>query len=154
MTSTERRRVLAGIAGAVLFITSSQGRTVETNPVKVTLSVNVAGPRNVVAEVTYANVSRRDLWILKEPPGFYLSLDGREIRYVGPMVKRAPYTLDDYERLTPGQLARRSKRIEDDFAFVAGTHVYELRMAGGYYDPVTEENFEAPLVRAGFTLAR
>ena len=126
----------------------------EPTPVKISLAVTVGGPRDVVADVTFLNVSPRDLWILKEPPRLHLALDGREVDYIGPMVKRPAYTLDDYERLAPGRATQRHKQIADDFEFVAGTHVYELRTAGGYYDPVSKADFAAPAVRATFTLTR
>lgn len=149
-----RRRAWLGAVGAILLTTPLQGRTVEPNPVKISLAVTVRGPHDVAADVTFANVSLRDLWILKEPPGFYLSLDGREVDFIGPMAKRRAPTLDDYERLAPGRSTQRHAQIAEDFAFVAGTHLYELRTAGGYYDPVSKANFEAPAVREKFTLTR
>ena len=149
-----RRRAWQAVFGAIILTTPLQGRTVEPTPVKISLAVTAGGPRDVAADVTFRNVSMRDLWILKAPPGFHLSLDGREVDYIGPMVKRPAYTLDDYERLAPGHATQRHKQIADDFEFVAGTHVYELRTAGGYYDPVSKANFAAPSVRATFTLAR
>ncbi len=132
----------------------TQGRTVEANPIKITMTVTAASARDVTVRFNLANVSLRDLWILKEPPGVYLSLDGKDLPDLGPMAKRKPYTLDDYERVPPGHSTERTDQIAERFAFAPGTHTYLLRTAGGYYDPVTKLNVDAPPVEARFELTR
>lgn len=149
-----RARLRALGAFALVLVLPTQGATVEANPIKITMTVAPTNARDITVHFKLANVSLRDLWILKEPPGVYLSLDGKDLPDRGPMVKRKPYTLDDYERVPPGHAAERSDQIADRFAFAPGTHVYLLRTAGGYYDPVTKLNVEAPPVEVRFELSR
>lgn len=57
---------------------------------------------------------------------------GKEVDYIGPMVKRGPYTKADYLAVKPG--ARRSNSIDitGSYDFRPGAHSYTLRYAGSY----------------------
>ena len=57
---------------------------------------------------------------------------GNEVDYIGPMVKRGPYTTADYLAVKPG--ARRSNSIDitRSYDFKAGAHTYTLAYSGSY----------------------
>ncbi|SHG44066.1 hypothetical protein [Massilia sp. CF038] len=53
-----------------------------------------------------------------------------EIDYIGPMVKRGPYTKDDYLKVLPGAKLSHSMDITRSYAFKPGTHTYQLSYGG------------------------
>jgi hypothetical protein len=63
---------------------------------------------------------------------FELSSGGFKIDYIGPMVKRGPFTQDDYLPLKPGARHTHTIDITRSYAFLPGAHTYELRYNGAY----------------------
>ncbi len=127
----------------------SQGNIVDSLPLKKTLTVSVL-EEAVIAEAEFENVSTGLAYVLQDPVNFFLYQNGREIKSVGPMMSRREYTIDDYELLKPGQKTVRKSNIEKKFAFELGRKEYELRMFGGYMDPQTRIQINAPEIRCKF----
>jgi len=57
---------------------------------------------------------------------------GAEVDYIGPMVKRGPYTAADYLPLAPGASHRHTIDITASYAFKPGTHRYQLAYGASY----------------------
>lgn len=57
---------------------------------------------------------------------FEITSEGQDIPYVGIMVKRAPYTREDFVALQPGQELVRRTRIDQAYEFLQGEHEYEI----------------------------
>jgi hypothetical protein len=55
---------------------------------------------------------------------------GKEVDYIGPMVKRGPYGPDDYLLVKPRSRHTSQIDITRAFAFLPGTHTYQLRHEG------------------------
>lgn len=60
------------------------------------------------------------------PHEFFVTSDGKEIGYIGPMIKRSPYARDDFRWLQPGEKVERNLSIENLFKFLPGTHKYNI----------------------------
>jgi hypothetical protein len=71
---------------------------------------------------------------------------GAEIDYIGPMVKRGPYTRDDFIQVLPG--ARRSNSIDitRSYDFKPGTHTYVLSYGGHYLASLAK--LDVPVMQA------
>lgn len=94
----------------------------------------------VVVEVSVENDSGKLLYVPKavfqDKELFARTFDisvqpgGAEVDYIGPMVKRGPYTKADFVAVKPG--ATRSNKIDitHSFAFKPGTHSYRLAYTG------------------------
>ncbi|MES2319281.1 MAG: hypothetical protein V4631_17520 [Pseudomonadota bacterium] len=78
---------------------------------------------------------------------------GAEVDYIGPMVKRGPYTKADYVAVKPG--ATRSNKIDitRSYAFKPGTHVYQLAYAGNYLADVAMLDAGKPAAAAPVTFS-
>lgn len=62
---------------------------------------------------------------------FTITLEkGGEIDYIGPMVKRGPWTADDFLTVAPGKKRSNTIDITRSYDFKPGTHSYVLRYAG------------------------
>jgi len=57
---------------------------------------------------------------------------GAEIAYIGPMVKRGPYTRADYLAVKPGAKRSNSIDITRSYDFKPGSHIYTLAYSGAY----------------------
>jgi hypothetical protein len=57
---------------------------------------------------------------------------GAEIAYIGPMVKRGPYTKADFLPVKPGAKRSNSIDITRSYDFKPGSHAYTLAYAGNY----------------------
>jgi hypothetical protein len=79
-------------------------------------------PREVAAEDELTG--RR--FALREAQG------GKEVAYIGPMVKRGPYTAGDYLAVAPHTTLVNTIDIGRAYAFAEGSHSYEIRYAGPY----------------------
>ncbi len=55
---------------------------------------------------------------------------GAEVDYVGPMVKRGPWTAADFVKVAPGKKMSNTIDITRSYDFKPGTHTYVLRYAG------------------------
>ena len=122
-----------------------------------------AGNGKVVVDVTLDNGSARPVYVpkavyqdkelfgrtftLKELPG------GQEVDYIGPMVKRGPYTKADYLAVKPG--AKRSNKIDitHSYAFKPGTHTYQLSYEGSYLGDLARLDAGVPVPAAPVTFS-
>jgi len=57
---------------------------------------------------------------------------GKEVDYIGPMVKRGPYTKADYLAVKPGGKRSNSIDITRSYDFKPGAHTYTLSYSGNY----------------------
>lgn len=55
---------------------------------------------------------------------------GAEVQYIGPMVKRGPYTRDDFLTVKPGGKVSNTIDITRSYDFKPGTHKYTVMYAG------------------------
>lgn len=123
---------LAGAAGVVeAEVTAVRHRVeVETGAGKVMVRLAIENhgdtPVWVPREVADSDelIGRR--FALRAFPG------GAELAYVGPMVKRAAYTADDYLAVAPHTVHVNTIDISRAYAFTPGRHDYEIRYAGPY----------------------
>lgn len=60
------------------------------------------------------------------PHEFFVTSDGKEVEYIGPMIKRSPYARGDFRWLQPGEKVERNLSIEKLFNFLPGTHKYKI----------------------------
>lgn len=152
---SERRRLL--IVAGTLVLTSAPATAalaMAPNPISVALEVAFPAPGDVMAKVTYRNVSQMDVWLLRDMPNLFLRVGGKDVRDVGPSEKREPYGPDDFERVPPGQQVTRTADITRKFAYLAGRHTYELWTGSGYRDPKTGEKWSGTGVTASFEFER
>lgn len=56
---------------------------------------------------------------------------GAEVQYIGPMVKRGPFTRDDYLAVKPGAKVSNTIDITRSYDFKKGPHKYTVSYAGG-----------------------
>ncbi len=77
---------------------------------------------------------------------------GAEVDYIGPMVKRAPYTRDDYLSVKPGTRRSNSIDITRSFDFKPGRS-YKVAYAGTYLHDLArlDAGASAPSAAATFT---
>lgn len=55
---------------------------------------------------------------------------GAEVQYIGPMVKRGPYTRDDFLTVKPGGKISNTIDITRSYDFKPGTHKYKVSYPG------------------------
>jgi len=117
--------------------------------VLVTLSVDNAGPAPV--HVPVALYQDKELF----GPAFTITTDlGAMIDYVGPMVKRGPWTAADFLTVAPGEKRSNIIDITPSYAFFGGAHAYLLQYAGKVFADLRDLNDEGvsgPLPVAHFT---
>ncbi|WP_296949202.1 hypothetical protein [uncultured Massilia sp.] len=103
------------------------------------LSVDASHDK-VLATLRFENRGERRVWLpnaaaadtrltnrlfeLREHPG------GAEVAYLGPMVKRLPFTAADYVELAPHSAHTHTIDITRYYAFKPGQHTYEIRWNG------------------------
>ncbi len=79
---------------------------------------------------------------------------GAEVDYIGPMVKRGPFTKDDFMAVKPGKKHSNSIDITRSYDFKP-KHTYQLSYTGGYLaDPAKVEAMTAavaPMPAVTFT---
>ena len=56
---------------------------------------------------------------------------GAEVPYIGPMVKRGPFTRDDYLAVKPGAKVSNTIDITRSYDFRKGMHTYTVSYGGG-----------------------
>jgi hypothetical protein len=78
---------------------------------------------------------------------------GAEVDYIGPMVKRGPYTRADYLVLKPGARLSHAIDITGSYDFKPGKHNYQLAYAGSYVGDIAhlDAGSEAPVAPVTFT---
>lgn len=76
-----------------------------------------------------------------------------EIDYTGPMVKRGPYTKDDYVAVKPGAKLSNTIDITRSYAFMKGTHRYELTYSGSMLPSLDKVDEATPVTVAPATFS-
>ncbi len=122
-------------------------------PVKKSLTIIHEGRNALSAKVTFSNVADFDIFVLNEEPFLFIKRGGQEIQEVGPSDKRKAYTIDDYERVSPGLSVERSKEISTLFDWKSGTHTYVASISGNYSDPVTHRSWQGSAIETSFSLS-
>ena len=95
--------------------------------VVVTLTLeNASGKSVFVSKAVYedAQIFRREFAITD-------AATGAEVDYIGPMVKRGPFTRDDFIAVKPGKKRSHGIDITHSYDFKP-KHTYQLVYAGGY----------------------
>jgi hypothetical protein len=59
-------------------------------------------------------------------PEFAVRSEGKQIRYIGPEVKRLPYTRENFVEFKPGDTSAWTAQIARDYDFLPGRHEYEV----------------------------
>ena len=101
----------------------------------------------IIVNFTLHNLTNEDLWVLRwytplegiKGKIFRVSCDGHEIPYIGPMVKRAQPTMNDYVHIDP----RRSVSHEVDLSSVYDLPLYQqcvVQFSGKIYDFVASSD--------------
>ncbi len=117
-----------------------------------------AGAGKVVVKLTADNASARPVYV---PKAVYEDDEifrrefsikdvatGTEVDYIGPMVKRGPFTKDDFKVVKPGKKLSNSIDITRSYDFKP-KRTYQLSYAGGYLgDPAKVEAMTAAAVPA------
>lgn len=76
---------------------------------------------------------------------------GAEVAYIGPMVKRGPYTKADFVAVKPGAKRSNSIDITRSYDFKPGTHTYTLAYAGNYLGKLARLDAASPVAVAPVT---
>lgn len=103
------------------------------DPVEVTLAVQVHRT-TVAVHLQIKNRGNHPVLIEQINPNFPSPLphefevtsDDKEIAYIGPMIKRIPYSRDDFRWLQPSAEIVRNLNIGDLFNFLPGHHEYKI----------------------------
>ena len=108
---------------------------------------NASGKPVFVPKAVYAakQIMRRE-FVVKDMPG------GTEVDYTGPMVKRGPFTKDDFVPLKPGQKLSHSIDITASYAFKPG-HTYQIAYEGGYLADAAKVETVTPSAPAPVTFS-
>ncbi|MBC3930224.1 hypothetical protein [Undibacterium curvum] len=124
-------------------VTSSKITKVEdANSVQVTQSVEVA-ENSIIVTIHYENVSNEPILIMEgvwgiavrgrpkqiyslAEPEFVVKVDGVQLDYIGPMVKRYAFTKALFVMFQPKEQSTVFLQIADSFRFLSGKHEYEI----------------------------
>lgn len=118
----------------------------DANAVEVTQTVN-ASPVSIVVTLRMKNTHDMPVlveninWDESDPlrREFAITSDGKEISYTGIMMKRAPYTREDFILLKPNEETIRTTRIDQTYAFLPGDREYQIVHWHLRYDERTGE---------------
>jgi hypothetical protein len=119
-------------------------------PIRKTIEISRPIAGQLVVVVRFENVSNFDVFVLKNPPPLFVTSGTMDLDEIGRSEKRRPYTLADYERVSPTHTAERTREISSTFAWLPGTHTYEVSISGNYEDPSDHRRWESPRVAARF----
>jgi uncharacterized lipoprotein YajG len=134
-----RRTILCAALGAVLVAgCADKPRKEETMNLHASLSVDAQHDK-VLVTVRFENRSERRVWLPRAVAAderltgrlFELSAqDGTDVAYLGPMVKRLPFTAADYVEQAPHSAHAHTIDITRYYAFAPGRHEYKIRWWG------------------------
>lgn len=86
---------------------------------------------------------------------FRIECDGKEIAYIGTMAKRRAPTREDFLLIPPGGEIHGSADITDLYAFLPGTHDYNIVYRAFHADPDDQTKLiEVTSNKASFQLTR
>jgi hypothetical protein len=130
------KTIAAALLALPLTVHAGDGMT----QVKQQLQVNAAGAK-VVVRLTLENGGAKSVFV---PKAVYQddqifrrefivtdAATGAEVDYIGPMVKRGPFTRDDFLAVKPGHKRSHSIDITRSYDFKP-KHSYRLSYEGGY----------------------
>lgn len=138
-----RVAVLVLTGAAVTAVTAATGAVMQTMHEQIKVS---AGGGQVLVTMTFDNRGDRAAQVPKavaedgELFGNHFQVteaaSGKELTYIGPMVKRSPFGPEDYLTVKPHGKHSATLDITRAYAFLPGQHSYTLRYAGSYHaDP-------------------
>lgn len=149
------RSILAALLALPILAQAGGGMSAVTQQVQVE-----AGGAKVVVRLTLANGGAQPVYV---PKAVYQDTEifrrefivtdlatGAEVAYIGPMVKRGPYTKADYLAVKPGAKRSHGIDITRSYAFQP-QHRYQLSYEGGYVDELAKLDAVAPLATAPVT---
>jgi len=128
------------VALSMLAATAQAGE-VPPNAVQQQLEVKASRYNKIAVTVTIMNGTTAPVYVPKavfeekELFGRVFDVktkDGAEVQYIGPMVKRGPYTRDDYVLVPPGGKRSNTIDITRSYEFKKGTNQYTVTYSGGY----------------------
>ena len=133
----KRMQVAAVLLASVHLAMAATGG----KPVEVSEQIQVASRGGkVIVSVTFDNRGAHSVHVPKavaedgELFGKHFTVTeaktGKELDYIGPMVKRGPYGPDDYLLVKPKSRHTSQIDITRAYAFLPGTHTYQLRHEG------------------------
>ena len=146
----------SALAGAALLLSVSHlAMAAADYEVMQTLQVESAGGR-VLVHVTIENRGKlpvfipNDIAVNKQVFGKVFAIrditSGAQLPYQGIMVKRGPYTRDDYFKLKPRAARRNTLDVTTSYAFLAGPHSYRVGYQGSYLANIEHLDVGMPLV--------
>lgn len=131
-------RVIVSVLALCFAYSQSDARIVEkamntVEPLDVKLSVRAVAD-SISVDVQIQNCSDHPILIEKIdatlgeplPHEFLVKSEGKEVEYIGPMIKRAPYKRDDFRWLRPGDKIGRTLNIRGLYDFRPGSRDYEV----------------------------
>lgn len=127
--------------GILAAAAAAQGGELPANTVQQQLEVKASRYNKLAVTVTIMNGTTAPVYVPKavfeekELFGRVFDVrtkDGAEVQYIGPMVKRGPYTQEDYVMVPPGGKRSNTIDITRSYAFKKGTQQYTVTYSGGY----------------------
>ena len=122
------------------------------NEVRQQVTVDASGGK-VVVRLTLENAGAKPVYV---PKAVYQDDEifrrefaikdvatGAEVDYIGPMVKRGPFTKDDFMAVKPGKKHSNSIDITRSYDFKP-QHTYQLSYAGGYVGDLAKVESMSP----------
>ena len=122
------------------------------NEVRQQVTVDASGGK-VVVRLTLENAGAKPVYV---PKAVYQDDEifrrefaikdvatGAEVDYIGPMVKRGPFTKDDFMAVKPGKKHSHSIDITRSYDFKP-QHTYQLSYAGGYVGDLAKVETMSP----------
>ena len=122
-------------------------------PVKKTLTV-AQHDKRLILRFAFENTATFDVFVLKDAPSVFITCNGQDIDEIGPSEKRKPYTIADYELVSPGKSTLRTLEITERFAWLPGKHKYITSVSGDYKDPTNQQIWKASRLSVEFTWSK
>lgn len=121
----------------------------------ISIDIKIQGDgQELYSTIQYKNISKSMVYIFKGRPRLWIFDDkDNEIRYTGLVYSRTPLTLNDYHAVPHNRSIEFNFEIGKSFNFTA-PGAYQLRHAGGYYDPSLDITHPAPLLLLDFELTK
>ena len=136
---------------AVLLVWSltAKGEGGSHNVLSISMRVH-STQKQVILTVKYKNITDQKKYIAPGLPALSAyDAKGNELQYLGAMVKRPPFKISEYIKLKPGDTYSRRTRIDKLYAFLP-KQLYTIELSGGYFDPVGQHDYDAPVVSTQF----
>ena len=145
-----RRAVLrAACLALAAGLDSGLAFAIDQVPVRKTFRVSVTGSQ-VVATVVSLIVTNAVAYVLRDFPNLSIECNGQEVDFLGPMLKRQAYTIEDYEVVSPGREFQSSIDITGLYRWLNCQHEYIASLTSEYVDPTTNERLAGDIASDRF----